>query len=674
MAVQLGDAVVSIFGDDSKLKKQLNNVGKKMKSLGKGMVVAGGAITASFGLMAKGAIDFQAQMANVATLGVTNLDELEKGVKRISKQFGVNATQAATDLYDVISAGIPEDAAIMVMEEAMRGAKAGVGSLGDALDLGTSLMNAFGLAGENANETTENFRKIMGQAATAVKFGKTTIEDLGKAVGRGAGLMASAGVKTGEFLAAIATLTTTGAPAAEQVSALKAAVAGIIKPTSEAATMAESLKLEFNAQALEAKGLKGFLDSVAKATGNDIEKMGQLFGSIEALNAVITLTDSKADSFTEALDGMANASENLNTMVKAQMEADPSLTWDRLRATLNVLALNIGKILIPALDKIAKKIISVVNVFSGWVEKYPKLTELVVKFAAGLGLIMVVLGPLLIFLPALVAGIGMLIGPIGLVIAGIAALAAGVAVLATAWINNWGGIRDKTMAVIDWIREGLSAFWEEIQPEVKQALDVIWNYIKIALDGIKAFWKEHSDGIMALLEAMWAYLGAVAELYLNIIIGVIKVALDVIQGDWSGAWDNVKKIFAEVMISIKKIWDAGWDIIYAAIIAGLGLAVSAVNSLIALINKIPFVDLGEIGGGAVSPGGGLGVFGGPGNTFFRESVRVLTPEIAPAAAGGNGFNFDSLIHVENLSVREEADIYKIADQLGDLVTRKLRMS
>ncbi|MCK5615889.1 hypothetical protein KAR91_79225, partial [Candidatus Pacearchaeota archaeon] len=99
MAIELGDAVLTISGDASNLDGALNKIKPSMKQLGIGMTVVGGAITGAFGMATAKAMDFNSKMANVATLGVTNLNELKVGVKDLAVEMGIGATQAATDLY-----------------------------------------------------------------------------------------------------------------------------------------------------------------------------------------------------------------------------------------------------------------------------------------------------------------------------------------------------------------------------------------------------------------------------------------------------------------------------------------------------------------------------------------------------------------------------------------------
>lgn len=284
MAFSLAKAFVSVDADlqplDSGLKEAKGKVSRATAAMNRKAAkrratairatkqtgaVVGAAVAGALALMTREALQFHSEFATVATLGVKDLDALKQGALDVATAYGVDAQKQVANIYNIISAGLPEDAAILVLEQAARGAIAGVGELSDAVDLGTSLMNAFSLQGKNANETAANMAQIMGEAATAVKFGKTTIADLGQAVGKAASIMAVAGISTKEYLSSIAALTTTGQPAVEQVTGLKQAVSNIIKPTERAKEVADQLGVQFDAAALKAKGLVGFLDSITEA-------------------------------------------------------------------------------------------------------------------------------------------------------------------------------------------------------------------------------------------------------------------------------------------------------------------------------------------------------------------------------------------------------------------------
>lgn len=395
MAFKIADVFLEAVLDWSKADQQAGQMENKILGMTKGTVsglatgfgVAGAAITGSLGLMAGKAATFGEKLASVSTLGVKDLGALDTGVRDLAVKFGLDLNDSVGVVYEALSAGIPEDAAIMVMEQAAKGAQAGMGSLAEAMDVGTGIMNAWNLKGKDANETTANFERIMGEVAVAVKVGKTTMADMASSIGQVAPLMATAGVNSTEFNAAVAALTATNLPAASAMTGLRSAVSNILTPTEKAKEVAASLGLEFNATALSSKGLSGFLQEVKDKTGGNIETMGQLFGNVEGLGAVMSLTGNQADLFKSTLTDMGSAQKTLNEMSMKYIENNPALAFNQGKAAISSLVIDIGRGLLPALGMLMKIAVPILGFLSEVVRFSPTLTAIVVSLVFGLGAI-----------------------------------------------------------------------------------------------------------------------------------------------------------------------------------------------------------------------------------------------------------------------------------------------
>ena len=79
-------------------------------------------------------------------------------------------------------------------------------------------------------------------------------------------------------------------------------MASILKPTSEAATTAKQLGLEFNTAAIKSKGFAGFLQDVIDKTGGSEVEITKLFGSVDALKALMPLISNDLKTFNKNLD------------------------------------------------------------------------------------------------------------------------------------------------------------------------------------------------------------------------------------------------------------------------------------------------------------------------------------------------------------------------------------
>ncbi len=548
----IGNAILWLKGDNKDLKKKLGEAEKSVvssmkkmeksaKALGKVFTVVGAAMTAAFATTVKGATSFQQVMGQIASLGVEDLDALEQRIKDVSIAYGVDLFDSVEQTYQLISGGLKEVQAFDIIESAAKAARAGVGTLGEAMEAGIAVMNSFGLKMDGSAESSAQFADIMGQLSSAVAQGKTTICDMASRIGRIAGLASNAGISSAELTAAIAVLTTTGSKASEQVAGLKAIIAAIQKPSADAATLIRLMGLEFDSVSLRAKGLGPFLKDLTdkvkeqfpvlqeerarleallptleagskawKGTMKSIEdltKLGsewgdvlaRLFGSMEAQNAAVNLSTSLSAKLADATKAAAGGVKTLNEMFKENIKNDPSFTFKQLKSQLQVLSVEIGQVLLPVLAKIVESMKPIVQNVLDWMKRNPDLTESIIKWAGGVGALMLVLGPLLIALPTVIRLIKGLVtvlkilalNPVIIVISGIAlALSALLEMLITGdFTQNWitrlidkefPKLGEALRKVSDWFVQGI-ARWGEIfrtlGATIGQALSDVWQFI-----------------------------------------------------------------------------------------------------------------------------------------------------------------------------------------------------
>jgi TP901 family phage tail tape measure protein len=495
MALDAGDIVWNIGADVSKLDKALDKAHTKVKGFGKalkanskaiglGMTLASAAITGAMGLAVSSSLDFSKAMAEVNTLGVKDLEVLGDSVKDVSMAFGLDLVDSANAAYQAISAGASEAQTPLLLEQAAIAATAGVTELSTAIELGTSVTNAFGMGIDSAS-------KVFDEAFIAVKGGVTTFDELSAAVGKLSPIMSAAGLSSGEMFASIGALTKGGIATAEAVTGMKAVIAGILKPTSDAEKMAKKLGIEFNITALKAEGLGGFMDKLKKATGGNIEQMGAFFASTEALGAALALTGAGAESFTDLLVQMKDSTGASQEAFDAFVDANPGFALEQLKTTIKVLAIEIGDHLAPILSDMAEKLSPIIKGAIDFVKANGPLVGMVVTMTAAFGALMLVLGPLFIMLPGIISAWGLLstaFGAVALVVGPMVAAVAG-AFGAPVWLVIVGIIAGITAAFLilrgvfqaasGWVK----ANWDRITKTTdaaKALLTSIWNVLKAA--------------------------------------------------------------------------------------------------------------------------------------------------------------------------------------------------
>ncbi len=172
--------------------------------------------------------------------------------------------------------------------------------IGTVSDAATSVMNAFGL-------TTDSVSKIVDGFVQTQNDGKIVVGQYASQIGRVAPIAAAAGVGIDELNAAISTVTAQGVPVESTFSGINQVIASVVKPTAEAAKAAKRLGLDFSSAAIKTKGFGGFLeDLIAKTGGSEVE-ITKLFGSVDALKALMPLINDDLVRFNKNLENQQNA-------------------------------------------------------------------------------------------------------------------------------------------------------------------------------------------------------------------------------------------------------------------------------------------------------------------------------------------------------------------------------
>jgi len=289
---------------------------------------------------------FEKEMANVSTLlntNVVSMGKLQKELLGLNANLG-SATELTKGLYQALSAGVDAAKAVEFVGRAARAAKAGLSDTFTAVDAGTTILNAFGMATKDATFVYDLMFKT-------VKEGKTTFGELASAVGKISPIASAAGVSVTEMHAALATLTKGGFKTTEASARLATALGTIIKPSSEAQKLAESLGLEFNATALRSKNLSGFLQDVTKATGGSVEKMALLFGGMESLSVMLALAGKQSEEFADILEGMGYVTGEVDEAFD-KVKVTLTEVWETFKNTIGKQAIMLGEKLAPKIDEI----------------------------------------------------------------------------------------------------------------------------------------------------------------------------------------------------------------------------------------------------------------------------------------------------------------------------------
>lgn len=379
MSMDMGDLK---RGFDS-FQKQTTTAENKTKSLDGQMNKFAGtikklAITVGAGLAFKKLItstsDYEDKIANLNTLipGQTAaIGDLEKGFLDLAGPLG-SAGELAEAAYDAISGGVEPGQAVEFIAQAAMFAKANLIELKDATDVLTTVMNTYGASAGSVAEITDTL-------TTVVRLGKTHGDELATSLGMIAGTANTVGIEFQDLAASLVTTTAGGVRTRQSVTALKAIIANIAAPTNMAKDAAKKLGVQFDLAGIKSKGWAGFLkDLTDKAAGNT-QAQKDLFGSVEAFNAIAVLTSEEGmKKFIAAQEALKNKTDATKEAFDKQQETI-SATMDSLKNNVEATFI---KVFLPVLKDIAKWIENNREDITSFFESLAATFVTIVKFSA----------------------------------------------------------------------------------------------------------------------------------------------------------------------------------------------------------------------------------------------------------------------------------------------------
>ncbi len=372
------------IGVDDKATSKLKGIGNQMqrmsgtfKKAGIGMMAAGAALGGGLIALGKSAMDFEMAMREVNTmigLSQEGFEELSEQVQDVSKEVGKSSTELSGALYQIVSAGIDAADAINVLEVAARAAVAGVTDVETAADGLTTVLNAFKISSKDAGKVAD----IM---FTVVKRGKTNFEQLSAALFQVAPIAATAGIKFEEVAAAIATITKQGVPTKVATVQLRQAIQAIIKPTTEMQNAIRGMGFASGEAMLAELGLAGTVNMVRDSAGGSLENLGKMFGSVEALGAVLSITGVNAKTFADDLTATTEQAAGAVDAAYEEMNKGVGRQFEILFNEIKVMGEEIGATLLPIFQEILEKVKPLIETFQEWIDKNKDLIPQLLKLA-----------------------------------------------------------------------------------------------------------------------------------------------------------------------------------------------------------------------------------------------------------------------------------------------------
>lgn len=638
----------------------------RLKSVGRSMTTGMTLPIVGLGYAAgKVAIDFDKSMRNVnsiAQLSEGQFASLSDQVRGLAGPTAQSPVTLAEGLYDLVSSGFDAAESMKILEASANAATAGLTTTDVSTKAVAAVLNAYRLPADQAN-------KVSDQLFKTVDRGVISFEDLANNIGDVLPFASSLNVGLDEVGASIATMTKAGISPSETMTRIKAVMTTMLKPGTDLANTLEDLGYKSGEAMIHALGFQGSLDALAKATGGSKEELAKLFPNVRALGGALALTGENSKSANQDLKGMRDAGGATATALSQQSKSI-SFQWNKLKATAEALAIQIG----PPLLGGFRAIMGVASKLVGFFSKLPpSVQEATVVFlflaaAAGplvwaLGGVAQGVGAVVLFLPRLIA-----------FATGFSALAQGVGVLNALKIALVGfgltlkgvmittGIGAVIAAIVlldqkfhflgptlDWLKGAANATWKGIQAGLRwlvQAAKDAWNAIKGPAAVLWKVIKLWATPVLLWLRLQFEIIKRVGGAVWGFIKDNAGPVLNWLKGAAEGAIDHIK----DMAHGIASVYTGIFNAIKGPIVSIINFVIDRINDLIDAHNALPFVgDIGHISNisdsieGPSPKGGGPGAFdvfpggGGSGGSGGGGSSRPRTkvnPIAGVSRAGG----------------------------------------
>lgn len=300
----------------------------KMQHAAKAALVAIGAAVASAAIaVASFGSEMETSMTKVSTLMdgsasavSASVGEIQASLLNTSAATGQSAAQLAEAAYQALSAGVAVEKASGFVDKAAKLAIGGFTSTERSVDVLSSVVNAYGDAVMDADKAG----KILMQTQNK---GKTTIDELSHSLAQVTPTAAAMNVTFEQVGASLATMTAQGVPTSQATTQLNQLFAELGKNGTQAsdALAAAARDTEFAGKSFSALMAQGVpLSDLLLLLSDHAQKNGSalldMFGSIEAGKAALSLVNEAGKTYTQNLTAMSTQADVVGSAYEKMMD------------------------------------------------------------------------------------------------------------------------------------------------------------------------------------------------------------------------------------------------------------------------------------------------------------------------------------------------------------------
>ena len=336
--------------------------------------------TAIYAGPVKNAQEFQTAMAKVGTIADTDLvpmAKLRQEIINLSNETGKSANDLAEDVYNAISAGQSTADAVGFVESATKLATAGFAESGQAVDVLSTILNAYGMEASKVTDVSDMLIQIQNK-------GKTTVAELSSSMGKIIPTANANNVALEQLGAGYATLTSKGIATAEATTYMN----GMLNELGKSGSQTDKILRSKTGKSFSELMKSGYsLADVLQIVQEDAESSGKtlsdMFSSSEAGKAALSLMSDGVDTFNASVQGMIDSC-GATEQAYAKMMDTTETKVAKAKNSIKNLGTVLGDMLLPYVGQVADKVAELATKFSEFAQENPQVIATVAKVAAGL--------------------------------------------------------------------------------------------------------------------------------------------------------------------------------------------------------------------------------------------------------------------------------------------------
>ena len=528
--------------------EDVQEFGGKIETVGKKVSVASATSAAALGASVKLASDYTdavAKVGTVADLQSVSLEKLRDDMLQLSTETGRGAGEIADATYQAISASVDTADAVSFVGTSVGLAKAGFLETADAVDVSTTIINAYGLEASDAGRLSDILIQTQND-------GKTTVNELSQSMGQVIPLASAYGVNIENLAASYAQLTKNGVATAQAGTYLKSMLNELGDSGSDVGEILKSKTGKSFGQLMnDGMSLGDVLGILNDSVNGDSEALAGLWSSSEAGTGALSILSSGVGAFNDELGNMQDSTGNVADALET-LSTPSAKAQESLNAVKNA-GIELGS---AALEAIAPLLEQLAETVKSLTERFSNLSPATQTVIVAVMAILAALGPVIIIIGQLITAVGTI-----MTVAPAVATALGAVKIAIAAI---GGPVTIVIAVITALVLKLIHAYntsEEFRNKVNAVFDAVGNKVNAAINTIIGVFQSgiaYYKNAVSDIRAAWSEL---VSWFSGKVSDFVSIGKNVLMGLWNGINDKVGWLKGKVKGVVDKIksWFTGKD-------------------------------------------------------------------------------------------------------------------